>query len=234
MNDIKDAIEGLKSDIAEKNALLNLLENFNVNTPLDELTFHRLCDTKMRTSKVIGEALEKVFPFLAFSGVGANHFCFNCLETKAISVRIPNYNTNSIELVLEPCVGANPNCYYFDSNAYEEARYSYKSKMIMNDISVIQKNLEKKAVGVFTGKKKELMNSLAEKQAELEALARHHSEFVNEHNLLRKEQQEMLSDYAERFLKWTKKVYVYQRHWESVWACEYYCEDGKLVRKERE
>lgn len=74
--DIKESIEILENEIADKQKFLELLKSLNFDEVLTEEEWHQICKTPLRPTKFMGDLLKNIFPEAEDIKVGANYVYF--------------------------------------------------------------------------------------------------------------------------------------------------------------
>ena len=59
---VEEAIKDLQEDITEKQNQIELIKNIDWNKPVNEETWHQICDTPLRTSDLLGFLVKNIFP----------------------------------------------------------------------------------------------------------------------------------------------------------------------------
>ena len=59
---VEEAIKDLQEDITEKQNQIELIKNIDWNKPVNEETWHQICDTPLRTSDLLGALVKNIFP----------------------------------------------------------------------------------------------------------------------------------------------------------------------------
>lgn len=85
-NDVKEAIEDLKEEIAEKENHIRLLESIDFTKAVDEDIWHEICKTGLRYSDLLGVLVKNIFPLAKNIKVGCNYVDF---EMMGFNVEIP-------------------------------------------------------------------------------------------------------------------------------------------------
>lgn len=75
-NDIQEAIIDLQEDIREKQDQIELIRSINWDNGVDEETWHKLCETPLRTNGLLGRLLKNVFPDAENINVHCNYVYF--------------------------------------------------------------------------------------------------------------------------------------------------------------
>ena len=74
---VEEVIKDLQEDIAEKQNQIELIKNIDWNKPVNEETWHQICDTPLRTSDLLGVLVKNIFPEAANINVGCNYVYFD-------------------------------------------------------------------------------------------------------------------------------------------------------------
>ena len=74
---VEEAIKDLQEDIAEKQNQIELIKNIDWNKPVNEETWHKICDTPLRTSDLLGVLVKNIFPEAENIDVGCNYVSFD-------------------------------------------------------------------------------------------------------------------------------------------------------------
>ena len=59
---VEESIKDLQEDIAEKQNQIELIKNIDWNSPVNEETWHQICDTPLRISDLLGVLVKNIFP----------------------------------------------------------------------------------------------------------------------------------------------------------------------------
>ena len=73
---VEEAIKDLQEDITEKQNQIELIKNIDWNKPVNEETWHKICDTPLRTSDLLGVLVKNIFPDTENINVGCNYVSF--------------------------------------------------------------------------------------------------------------------------------------------------------------
>ena len=74
---VEEAIKDLQEDIAEKQNQIELIKNIDWNKPVNEETWHKICDTPLRTSDLLGVLVKNIFPEAENINIGCNYISFD-------------------------------------------------------------------------------------------------------------------------------------------------------------
>ena len=85
-NDMKEAIQEIDENISELMLQKEILQNLDFSKPVDEETWHKLCETPLRSSGLLGVLVKNIFPLAEDIKVHCNYVYFSLLGFK---VQIP-------------------------------------------------------------------------------------------------------------------------------------------------
>lgn len=91
--DVEEAIKELQEDITEKQDQIELIKNIDWNKPVNEETWHEICDTPLRTSDLLGALVKNIFPNAEDINVHCNYVYFNLYGFKCA---LPTSRCNGI------------------------------------------------------------------------------------------------------------------------------------------
>ena len=74
---VEEAIKDLQEDITEKQNQIELIKNIDWNKPVNEETWHQICDTPLRTSDLLGVLVKNIFPEAENMNIGCNYISFD-------------------------------------------------------------------------------------------------------------------------------------------------------------
>ena len=74
---MEEAIKDLQEDIAEKQNKIELIKNIDWNKPVNEETWHQICDTPLRISDLLGVLVKNIFPEAENINIGCNDVSFD-------------------------------------------------------------------------------------------------------------------------------------------------------------
>lgn len=74
---VEEVIKDLQEDIAEKQNQIELIKNIDWNKPVNEETWHQICNTPLRTSDLLGVLVKNVFPEAENINIGCNYVYFD-------------------------------------------------------------------------------------------------------------------------------------------------------------
>ena len=74
---VEEAIKDLQEDITEKQNQIELIKNIDWNKPVNEETWHQICDTPLRTSDLLGILVKNIFSEVENINVGCNYVSFD-------------------------------------------------------------------------------------------------------------------------------------------------------------
>lgn len=237
MYTINEAITHLQEDIEEKKKYIKRLEEFEELSKkgLSEIEYHDFCETYIRNSDLLGNALTVVFPFLKLEQSGINYYTY----------KIEGYDKTEIKIPSSRCLGINV---YFKEYMNEpavfektiEQQYLLRMSKLHKDIEICEKfiatnSVFEKAKLVFphhktpfnvinllisskTFNKKAYIDKLNNATEELKALQEYKNKDLTEKNRKYLEQQSFIEEFIPQFLKWTKTVYIYEAGWNRVEA----------------
>ena len=94
-NDIKEVIQEIDENISELMLQKEILQNLDFSKPVDEETWHKLCETPLRNSDLLGVLVKNIFPLAEDIKVHCNYVYFNLLGFK---VQIPTSSCYSINI----------------------------------------------------------------------------------------------------------------------------------------
>lgn len=94
-NDIKEVIQEIDDNISELISQKEILQNLDLSKPVDEETWHNLCETPLRSSDLLGVLVKNIFPLAEDIKVHCNYVYFNLLGFK---VQIPTSSCHSINI----------------------------------------------------------------------------------------------------------------------------------------
>lgn len=94
----KDVIEAIQENEEEINKLKNqnkFMQTIDFSKPVDEETWHKICETPLRTSQLLGILVKNTFPEAEDIVVHCNYVYFTLLGFK---VQIPTYRSQGINV----------------------------------------------------------------------------------------------------------------------------------------
>ena len=94
-NDIKEVIQEIDENISELILQKEILQNLDFSKPVDEETWHKLCETPLRNSDLLSVLVKNIFPLAEDIKVHCNYVYFNLLGFK---VQIPTSSCYSINI----------------------------------------------------------------------------------------------------------------------------------------
>lgn len=249
MYNIENAIAALQRDIEEKNKRVKILQNAQEHGigELTEDTYHEMCLTYLRGSDLLGNALTKVFPFLTYEEGGCNYFYYR--TENGISVRIPNSAIRSVEIVVDRYFRDADKAIASIESKYALSRGEYKRTIREGEEYFTTKSIVRKAKIIyqyhyvtwyavlcylFSSRKKlrkRVQQRLTEAQRGSHELSCRMEEEIVRAKENRVRQQTELMRLAADFLKWTKRVNIYEKG--SMFEKEeFYMENNKIIFKE--
>lgn len=90
--DIEEAIESLEEEILECKEQISVVKTIDINAPVDEDTWHKICFTPLRTSDLMGKLLKNIFPDAEDIKVGSNYVVFTLYGFKCYLPTSDYYN----------------------------------------------------------------------------------------------------------------------------------------------
>lgn len=84
--DVLEAISDIEEQIDDLKSQKELIESFDFSKPVDEDTWHRICETPLRSSNLLAVLVKNIFPEAEDILVHANYVYFNLLGFK---IQIP-------------------------------------------------------------------------------------------------------------------------------------------------
>lgn len=84
--DVLEAIQDNEEQIEELKTQIELIKSIDFTNPVDEDTWHKICETPLRTSKLLAVLVKNIFPDAEDILVHCNYVYFNLLGFK---VQIP-------------------------------------------------------------------------------------------------------------------------------------------------
>lgn len=253
---IQDAIEDVQEEIKDRERCLKRLEEFQSISErgLTEAEYHDLCDTGLRASDSLGEALLTVFPFLEYDKRGANYFFFNLpnQDNSKIYVRIPNSRRKGVEIIVshyctERDIELLNNHYNLDESIVK-AEINRGERFLSDDTPVYEKAgiifptlVEWYATIKYVfGNRKRYRKQVEEKLEKAcqrrDSIVSKRDKEIEEIKASRESQQELLEKYARLFLKWCDEVRVQSMSTQSyMYESEviYEMVNGKVTSRER-
>ena len=225
MEDIfKEAIEELKRDIAEKQDCIKILKEFDSKETITSEEYHKCCQTALRYSDVLGKKLLKVFPFLTYEGKTAGKFCYKFTDSDiAISVKIPQYDVNAIELVVDN---------YYETEDEIRQRYEKSDYLDMSIVkqevyaldNYFEEKFSRKAKMCYpyirfpfcliafkfaeNRKDKEMLHRLEKAKMKLKRLEDTKRRKIYLDTEMFRKQQKLFDKYIPIFLEWTDSVWI--------------------------
>lgn len=73
---IEDAIKDIDESINEKKTQIGIIKNIDWNKPVNEKTWHKICETPLRSSDLLGDLLKNIFPDAEDINVHCNYVYF--------------------------------------------------------------------------------------------------------------------------------------------------------------
>lgn len=74
---IEETIQEIQEEIKEKQYQLNLIKSIDWDQPVDEDTWHQICETSLRSSDLLGILVKNTFPNAKNIEVGCNYIFFS-------------------------------------------------------------------------------------------------------------------------------------------------------------
>lgn len=74
---VEEAIKYLQEDINEMQTQIELIKNIDWNKPVNEETWHKICDTPLRTSDLLGVLVKNIFPEAENINISCNYVSFD-------------------------------------------------------------------------------------------------------------------------------------------------------------
>lgn len=93
--DVIEAIEDLKEEISEKQSYIELIESIDFTKPVDENTWHQICETPLRSSDLLAKLVKNTFPEAENIVVHCNYVYF---ELMGFKVQIPTSRRKGINV----------------------------------------------------------------------------------------------------------------------------------------
>lgn len=93
--ELSDVITRLNENIEELQSQIALLQSINFSKPVDENTWHELCETPLRSSSLLAALVQNIFPLAENVVVHCNYVYFNIMGFK---VQIPTSRRRSINV----------------------------------------------------------------------------------------------------------------------------------------
>lgn len=90
-----DAIREINEQISELQAQVNLINSFDFSKPVDEDTWHQLCETPLRYSDLLAKLVKNIFPLAENILVHCNYVYFDMMGFK---VQIPTSRRQGINV----------------------------------------------------------------------------------------------------------------------------------------
>lgn len=91
--EIEEIVNDLQDEIVEKLSQIDLLRNIDWESPVDEKTWHKICETTARTSDLMGKLLKNIFPSATDVKVHANYVYFTM---HGFQCALPTWDRNGI------------------------------------------------------------------------------------------------------------------------------------------
>ena len=85
-NDIKEVIQEIDENISELILQKEILQNLDFSKPVDEEIWHKLCETPLRNSDLLGVLVKNIFPLAEDIKVHCNYVYFNLLGFKTLLI----------------------------------------------------------------------------------------------------------------------------------------------------
>lgn len=93
--ELNQAVSQIEEEIVEKQRQIDLLESMDFTKPIDEDTWHELCETPLRSSKLLGVLVKNTFPLAENIVVHCNYVYFDLFGFK---VQIPTSRRRGINV----------------------------------------------------------------------------------------------------------------------------------------
>lgn len=93
--ELNQAVSQIEEEIVEKQRQIDLLESMDFTKPIDEDTWHELCETPLRSSKLLGALVKNTFPLVENIVVHCNYVYFDLFGFK---VQIPTSRRRGINV----------------------------------------------------------------------------------------------------------------------------------------
>lgn len=219
MYTVDETIKMLKEEIAEKENLISLVNDFkNGKIEFTEENYHQLCETSLRGGRILGEKLEEIFPFLKLidkkSFINDYIFTLN-INGENFTVKIPNSRRNNITIII-PKIAVD---YTIDGeNAQKEIDKINKAineKSITKRADFIFPNYKKpfRLLAYLTNyRKKTYIERLTEIKNKLEKTQRFYEKKIKENDEITKRYNDVMeyfkNNYLTPMLKWTNQVVI--------------------------
>lgn len=250
MYNIEDAIAALQREIEETNQRIRVLQEAQEHGigRLTEDTYHEMCLTHLRSSDLLGIALTEVFPFLTYEKGGINYYYFK--TENGLTVQIPNSAVRDVEIVVDryfpdaeksmrainsnhafrkgECQRIITSCeeYLTSCSLVKRAKIAYRRYRTW--FAVLSYCFHFYKWGRF---RKEAQNSLEQAKRKEREIANKITKEITDAKENRIRQQTELMRLAAEFLRWTKRVYIYQKG-SAFQTEEFYMENDKVTFKE--
>lgn len=101
-NEVKKEVEKsltiLGEEIAERQEQIELIKNIDFSKPIDEETWHKICETPLRSSDILAVLVKNTFPLATNIVVHCNYVYF---EISGFSIQIPTSRAIGINVSLD-------------------------------------------------------------------------------------------------------------------------------------
>ena len=101
-NEIKKEVEKslaiLGEEISEKQEQIELIKSIDFSKPIDEETWHKICETPLRSSDILAVLVKNTFPLATNIVVHCNYVYF---EISGFSIQIPTSRAMGINVSLD-------------------------------------------------------------------------------------------------------------------------------------
>ena len=101
-NEVKKEVEKsltiLCEEIAERQEQIELIKNIDFSKPIDEETWHKICETPLRSSDILAVLVKNTFPLATNIVVHCNYVYF---EISGFSIQIPTSRAIGINVSLD-------------------------------------------------------------------------------------------------------------------------------------
>lgn len=243
---IQEAINVLEDEISENNERIKLLKAFDAISErgLTEEEYHVLCETDLRNSDILGQALSISMPFLIYDRCEPNSFIYMVDD---FEVHIPSSSNTWVNIIVE---GFHANRDEIETNANLKfcsremvcERELNKVYTYINSKSLVEKshicfptfskpfaiaNYIFRQAGCTDSAHKYLTELLREKMN----IEKEKKEYIEEADSKRLELRSILFNYIKRLLKWTNDVYVTDRNHRYT-QVHYVMKDNQIVTSE--
>lgn len=222
--EIREARDEICEDISNLISQKDLVENFNPNTPLPEEEFHRLCETPLRYTDVLGKSLENSINNITYIDRAMNNFRYKIINgwTLWVSTSAARYvcidlhrpfrskcidkefeYQNSIKY-LDKCLENVAWCIEFlrTKSIIKKSKMTFsKTKMPFALIFYVFKNIKNPY-------KRRVKETLKDCESKMYKYKERIDKFEEKYKVEFEEQQKYLKEFIEELLKWTESVEI--------------------------